>query len=58
MPTMLAITLSHAFCIAILVVLGARVGWAISRDMWHPILGAMGARTIGVALAAMNYAID
>ena len=58
LPTGLAITLSQGYCIAILVILGARVGWVISHNPWHPLLGAASAGGIGVALAAMNHAIQ
>lgn len=52
-----AIILSQGFCVGILVVLGARVGWVISKDPWHPLIGAAGAGSIGVALAALHYAV-
>jgi len=57
LPISHAIILSQGFCVAILVVLGARVGWVISRDLWHPLLGAAGAGGIGIALAALHYAV-
>jgi len=57
LPARLAIILSQSYCIAILVILGARVGWVISRDFWHPLLGATAAGGIGTALAAMNHAV-
>lgn len=57
LPMGRAIIVSQGFCVAILVVLGARVGWVISKDMWHPLLGAAGAGSIGVALAALHYAV-
>ena len=57
LPATHAIILSQGLCVAILVVLGARVGWVISRDFWHPLLGATGAGSIGVALAALHYAV-
>ena len=57
LPITHAIILSQGFCVAILVVLGARVGWVISKDVWHPLLGAAGAGGIGIALAAIYYAV-
>lgn len=53
----MATTLSQAFCVVILVVLGARVGWVINHSWWLPIAGALFAGSVGVALAAMKYAI-
>ena len=52
-----ATTLSQAFCIAILVVLGARVGWVIGHTWWLPIGGAVFAGGIGIALAFLKHAI-
>ena len=52
-----ATTLSQVFCIAILVVLGARVGWVIGHSWWLSIGGALFAGSIGVALALLKYAI-
>lgn len=52
-----ATTLSQAFCVVILVVLGARVGWVINHSWWLPIGGALFAGSVGVGLAAMKYAI-
>ena len=52
-----ATTLSQAFCIAILVVLGARVGWVIGRNLWLPLGGAVFAGGIGIALAFLKHAI-
>ncbi|QFU08622.1 hypothetical protein PARPLA_03218 [Rhodobacteraceae bacterium THAF1] len=52
-----ATALSQAFCILVLVVLGARVGWVINHSWWLPIGGAAFAGSVGVGLAAMKYAI-
>ena len=52
-----ATTLSQAFCIAILVVLGARVGWVIGHNLWLPLGGAVFAGSIGIALAFLKHAI-
>ncbi len=49
--------LAQLFCIVILVVLGARVGWVINHSWWLPIAGALFAGSVGVGLAAMKYAI-
>jgi len=49
--------LSQLFCIVVLVVLGARVGWVINHSWWLPIAGALFAGGVGVGLAAMKYAI-
>jgi hypothetical protein len=53
-----AVMLSQSFCVAILAVLGARVGWAVSPRTWLPVGGAAFAGGIGSALAAMKYAIQ
>jgi len=52
-----ATTLSQAFCVGILALLGARVGWVISRGWWLSIGGALFAGGLGSALAFMKYAI-
>jgi len=52
-----ATLLSQLICVVILLVLGARVGWVINHGLWLPIGGALFAGGIGVALAAMKYAI-
>lgn len=49
--------LSQAFCVLVLIVLGARVGWVINHSWWLPIAGALFAGCVGVGLAAMKYAI-
>jgi hypothetical protein len=48
---------AQAFCVLVLVVLGARVGWVINHSWWLPIGGALFAGGVGVGLAAMKYAI-
>lgn len=52
-----ATMVAQAFCVFVLVVLGARVGWVINHSWWLPIGGALFAGSVGVALAAMKYAI-
>ncbi len=52
-----AVTLSQIYCIAILVVIGARVGWVISRGPWLTLAGAVFSGGIGCALAVLKYAI-
>jgi hypothetical protein len=49
--------LSQLFCIFVLFVRGARVGWVINHTWWLPIAGALFAGGVGVGLAAMRYAI-
>lgn len=53
----LATVLSQAYCIAILVLFGARVGWVICHGPWLSIAGAFFAGGIGSALAAMKYVL-
>ena len=52
-----AVTVSQVYCIAILVVLGGRVGWVISRGPWLTLAGAVFSGGIGSALALLKYAI-
>ncbi|MEO0591882.1 MAG: hypothetical protein AAFZ11_15175, partial [Pseudomonadota bacterium] len=52
-----ATTLSQAFCIVILVVLGARVGWVVAHNWWRPFGGGVFTGGIGSALAHLKYAI-
>lgn len=52
-----AVAVSQLFCVAILVGLGARVGWAINPKSWLPVGGAAFVGGIGSALAALKYAI-
>ena len=52
-----ATTVAQVFCVFVLVVLGARVGWVINHSPWLPIAGALFAGSVGVGLAAMKYAI-
>jgi len=52
-----AITISQAFCVVLLAVLGARVGWAIQPKSWLPLGGALFVGGIGSALAALKHAI-
>jgi len=53
----LATRLSQAFCVVILIVLGARLGWVISHSWWLPIGGALFTGGIGCALAILKYAM-
>ncbi|MEL6708813.1 MAG: hypothetical protein AAFP79_11065 [Pseudomonadota bacterium] len=53
----LATVLSQAYCLAILVLFGARVGWVIGHGPWLSIAGALFAGGIGSALAAMKYVL-
>ena len=52
-----ATAIAQVFCVFVLVVLGARVGWVINHSWWLPIAGALFAGSVGVGLAAMKYAI-
>lgn len=52
-----ATALAQLFCILVLVVLGARVGWVIKHSWWLPIAGALFAGSVGFGLAALKYAI-
>jgi len=52
-----ATAIAQVFCVFVLVVLGARVGWVINHSWWLPIGGALFAGSVGVGLAAMKYAI-
>ena len=52
-----AVAVSQVFCVAILVVLGARVGWSVSPGSWLPYWGAVCAGGIGSALAGLKHAI-
>ncbi|SFQ65436.1 hypothetical protein SAMN05421853_11656 [Roseivivax halotolerans] len=52
-----ATALSQVFCVAILVMLGARFGWVVSRGAWLPVAGALFAGGVGSALALLKYAI-
>ena len=53
-----AMLISQFFCILILVIFGARVGWVISHGPWLPLLGALFAGGLGSALALLKYAIQ
>lgn len=56
-PVHIVVIVSQVFCILILLVLGARVGWVISHGPWLSIGGAICAGGVGFALAAMKYAL-
>lgn len=53
----LAMLLSQALCVVILLALGARVGWVINHSWWLPIGGALFAGGVGCALATLKYAL-
>ncbi len=53
-----AMLVSQLFCILILVIFGARVGWVISHGASLPVLGALFAGGLGSALALLKYAIQ
>lgn len=52
-----ATSLAQFFCVFVLVVLGARVGWVINHSWWLPIAGALFAGGVGFALALLKYSI-
>ena len=52
-----ATAVAQLFCVVVLVVLGARVGWVINHSWWLPIGGALFAGSVGFALALLKYAI-
>lgn len=54
----LATVLSQAYCVGILLLFGARVGWVIGHSLWLSIGGALFAGSIGSALAAMKYVLQ
>ena len=49
--------LSQGVCVALLAVLGARVGWVIDGRITPAVLGGLFAGGIGLALAVMKVAI-
>ncbi len=53
-----AMFVSQLFCVLILVIFGARVGWVISHGPLLPVLGALFAGGLGCALALLKYAIQ
>lgn len=53
----LAVLLSQAVCVGLLVILGARVGWVIDGRVTPAFLGGLLAGGLGVALAVMKFAI-
>ena len=58
LPATVAFSLSQAFCVLLLVTLGARVGWVVSRDAWHPVIGAVSVGSLGIALATLKYTVQ
>lgn len=53
----LAIVLSQGVCVALLAVLGARMGWVIDGRITPAVLGGLFAGGVGLALALMKVAI-
>lgn len=53
----LAVLLSQGICVALLAMLGARVGWVVDGRITPAVLGGLFAGGIGVALAFMKVAI-
>lgn len=53
----LAVAVAQAFCIIVLAVLGARMGWSIRPRSCLPLAGAVSAGGIGSALAVLKYAV-
>lgn len=53
----LATSLSQAFCLMILIVFGARVGWVVKHSWRLSVGGAFFAGGVGCALAVLKYAI-
>lgn len=51
-----AVLASQVFCVGVLVLFGARVGWAVNPKSLLPTVGAVVAGGIGSALAALQYA--
>ena len=52
-----ATAVAQVFCVFVLVVLGARVGWVVNHSWWLPFAGAFFAGSVGVGLAAIKHAI-
>ncbi|MCR9157348.1 MAG: hypothetical protein NXH80_08880 [Rhodobacteraceae bacterium] len=53
----LAVLLSQGVCVALLAVLGTRVGWVVDRRITPAVLGGLFSGGIGVALAIMKVTI-
>lgn len=58
LPFKIAVLLSQLFCILILVIFGARVGWVIGHGPWLAIGGVLFAGGLGSALALLKYVIQ
>ena len=56
-PVTTAVTLSQVYCTALLMLVGARVGWRADGRMLSSILGAVVAGAVGVALAVLKFVI-
>lgn len=54
----LATMLSQIYCVAILVLFGARVGWVVGRNARLSFAAALFAGSVGSALAAMKYILQ
>ncbi|WP_155847381.1 hypothetical protein [Asticcacaulis sp. AC402] len=52
-----AVFSAQVYCIAILIIIGARAGWAIRPRSWMPLAGATFVGSIGAALALLKYTI-
>jgi len=52
-----ALVLSQGLCVALLALLGARVGWVLDGKAGPAILGAVFAGGVGLALAILKYVI-
>ncbi len=54
----LATVLSQIYCVAILVLFGARVGWVVGRTARLSFAAGLFAGSVGSALAAMKYVLQ
>lgn len=52
-----AVLISQLYCILVLVIFGARVGWVIGHGPLLPIAGALFAGGFGACLAILKYAL-
>lgn len=50
-----AVALSQYYCIALLLLVGARVGWRLDGALLSAILGALFAGGVGLALASLKF---
>lgn len=56
-PVTTAVSLSQIYCIVLLMLVGARVGWRADGRVLSGVLGAVVAGAVGVALAVMKFVI-